>query len=76
MDWMVKLIVPMRQPQPEARPTAEEALALWNEIRTAFHHSLYRWRLGSKSEPAIERMFNDTVAAAWHGLSSLRKLVH
>ncbi|KAI0700983.1 kinase-like domain-containing protein [Cerioporus squamosus] len=76
MDFMTELLVPMRQPQPEARPTIEEALSRWKEIKANLHPSLYRWRLGSKSEPAIERVFNNTVAAAWNGLYSLRKLVH
>ncbi|TFK85937.1 kinase-like protein [Polyporus arcularius HHB13444] len=76
MEFMEKLLVPMRQAQPQARPTADEALALWKQIKAALNPSLYRWRLGSKSEPAIERMFNDTVAYAWNGLYSLRKLVH
>ncbi|KAI0700981.1 kinase-like domain-containing protein [Cerioporus squamosus] len=76
MDFMEDLLVLMRQPQPEARPTMDQVLGTWKHIKTTFHPSLYRWRLGSKSEPAIERMFNNTVAAAWNGLYSLRKLVH
>ncbi|RPD57465.1 kinase-like protein [Lentinus tigrinus ALCF2SS1-7] len=76
MEWMADLIVPMRQTQPEARPTIDEVLERWKEIKTTLHPSLYRWRLGSKSEPAIERVFNNTVAAAWNGIYSLRKLVH
>ncbi len=73
---MENLLVLMRQHQPEARPTMEQVLGTWKHVKTTFHPSLYRWRLGSKSEPAIERMFNNTVAAAWNGLYSLRKLVH
>ena len=73
---MADLLTLMRQHLPEARPTTEEALQQWKNIKTTLHPSLNRWRLGSKSEPAIERVFNDTVAAAWNGLHSLRKLIY
>ena len=76
MEFMTDLLARMRQPRPEARPTIEEALQQWQHIKTTLHPSLNRWRLGSKSEPAIERVFNDTVAAAWNGLHSLRKLIY
>lgn len=65
----------MRQQRPEARPTAAELLRQWEAIRADLAPSLYRWRLGPKTEPAFERMVNDTVAVAWEGVYRLRKLV-
>ncbi|RPD57823.1 kinase-like protein [Lentinus tigrinus ALCF2SS1-7] len=76
LDWMSELLINMRQPQPKARPTIDEAVALWKGIKATLPSSSYRQRLSSRSEPAIERAFNDTVAAAWNGLYSLKKLVH
>ena len=76
MEFMTELVMQMRQTQPEARPTMEKVLEDWKSSKATFNPSLYRWRVGSKSEPAIQRAFNDTVAAAWNGLVSLRRLVH
>ncbi|KAI0365099.1 kinase-like protein [Pilatotrama ljubarskyi] len=75
MDFLVPLIDKMKRRRPEERPTAEEVLREWESIRADLDESLFRWRLGPKSEPAIERMFNDTVAVAWEGVYRLRKLV-
>ena len=76
LDWMADLLESMRQTAPEARPTIDEALSTWRGIKATLPSSSYRGRLASKSEPAIERAFNDTVAAAWNGLYSLKRLVH
>ena len=73
---MTDLVMQMRQTQPEARPTMEKVLEDWKSSKATFNPSLYRWRVGSKSEPAIERALNDTIAAAWNGLYSLKKLVY
>ncbi|KAI0774924.1 kinase-like domain-containing protein [Trametes elegans] len=75
MQFLVPLIEKMRRTSPASRPTALELLAQWEEIRADLRESLYRWRLGSKSEPAIERMFNDTFAVAREGIYHLKKFV-
>ncbi|KAI0365102.1 kinase-like protein [Pilatotrama ljubarskyi] len=75
MDFLLSLIEPMTARQPEARPTAEQALQEWVKTRAKLSETLYRWRLGPKSEPAFERVMNDTVAVAWEGVYRLKKLV-
>ncbi|KAI0828178.1 kinase-like protein [Trametes gibbosa] len=75
MEFLLRLIEPMTRRQPETRPTAEQVLVEWQSTRAELNESLFRWRLGPKSEPAIERMFNDTVAVAREGIFRLRKLV-
>ncbi|KAI0351964.1 kinase-like protein [Trametes cingulata] len=75
MDFLVPLIDKMTRRLPGERPTADEVLREWESVRADLNESLFRWRLGPKSEPAIERMFKDTVAVAWEGVYRLRKLV-
>ncbi len=75
MEFLLPLIEKMKRQQPETRPTAEQVLREWQRVRGDLNESLFRWRLGPKSEPAIERMFKDTVAVAWEGVFRLRKLV-
>ncbi|KAI0700985.1 kinase-like domain-containing protein [Cerioporus squamosus] len=75
VDFLIELIEPMKQRDPAARPSASDLVSQFKDIRNRQSPSSYRWRLGSKSEPAYERMFNDTVAVAWEGLSQLRRLV-
>ncbi len=65
----------MKQHEPGSRPPASELVANFKEIRDRQTPSSYRWRLGSKSEHAYERVFNDTVAVAWEGLNQLKRLV-
>ncbi|KAI0828174.1 kinase-like protein [Trametes gibbosa] len=64
MEFLRRLIDPMTRRQPESRPTADQILVEWQSTRSELNESLFRWRLGPKSEPAIGRMFNDTVAVA------------
>ncbi|EIW54128.1 kinase-like protein [Trametes versicolor FP-101664 SS1] len=75
MEFLLPLIEQMKRHQPETRPTAAQVLREWKKVRGDLNESLFRWRLGPKSEPAIERMFKDTVAVAWEGVFRLRKLV-
>lgn len=75
MEFLLPLIEQMKRLQPETRPTAPQVLREWRRIRGDLSDSLFRWRLGPKSEPAVERMFKDTVAAAWEGVFRLRQLV-
>ncbi|KAI0363590.1 kinase-like protein [Pilatotrama ljubarskyi] len=74
-QFLLPLIEPMLQQRPELRPTASQLLQKWEHIRADLNESLYRWRLGPKTEPAIERMFNNTVAVAWEGIYHLKKFV-
>ncbi|KAI0765735.1 kinase-like domain-containing protein [Trametes elegans] len=74
-QFLLPLIDPMRKTSPSLRPTAAQALEKWHEIRAELHESLYRWRLGPKTEPAFERMVNDTVAVAWEGIHRIKKFV-
>ena len=75
VDFLMDLIEPMKQREPVSRPPADELVSRFKEIRNRQGPLSYHWRLGSKSEPAYERMLNDTVAIAWEGISQLRKLV-
>ena len=75
MQFLIPMIERMKQRQPELRPTAEEVLAQWIEIRDALNKNSNRWRLSLRSEAAIGRMLNDTVAVAWEGISHLKKYV-
>ncbi|KAI0774908.1 hypothetical protein BD413DRAFT_677962 [Trametes elegans] len=75
MQFLVPLIEKVMCTSPASRPTAPELLGQWEEIRAGLSESLYRWGLGPKSEPAIERMFNDTFAAAREDIYHLKKFV-
>ncbi|OSC97563.1 kinase-like protein [Trametes coccinea BRFM310] len=75
MQFMVPLIQRMKQPRPQDRPPAEDILVQWENIRNSQPKNSYRWRLSPKSEPAIGRMLNDTVAVAWEGINHLKKYV-
>lgn len=75
MDFLLSLIGPMTQRQPELRPTAEQVLQEWQRVRPTINESLFRWRLGPKDEPALERVVNDTVAVAWEGVYRIKKFV-
>ncbi|KAI9069047.1 hypothetical protein FKP32DRAFT_1608574 [Trametes sanguinea] len=75
VGFLHSLIAHMKQRRPEDRPTAEEALQEWKEIRATLSDSLYRWRLEPHNEAPMERVLNDTVAVAWDGLDQLKGLV-
>ncbi|KAJ2986031.1 hypothetical protein NUW54_g9929 [Trametes sanguinea] len=75
MQFLVPLIDRMKQRQPSARPTADELLAQWRNIRDALNKNTFRWRLVPRSEAAIERVINGTVAVAWEGINHLKKYV-
>ncbi|KAJ8482818.1 hypothetical protein ONZ51_g5120 [Trametes cubensis] len=74
-DFLLPLVEQLRRVQPEQRLTAAQALREWQRIRATINDSLFRWRLVPKSEQAIERVVNDTVAVAWEGIYHLKKLV-
>ena len=75
MEFLVPLTELMTRKEPTQRPDAEELLRKWEEIRQDLNKSSFRWRLAPKGEPAMERVLNDTVAVAWHGISHLKSLV-
>ncbi|TFK85935.1 kinase-like protein [Polyporus arcularius HHB13444] len=75
VDFLLELIEPMKQVEPKARPSASELVRRFGQICDRQQPSSHRWRLGPRSEPAYERIFNDTVAVAWEGLSQLKRLV-
>ena len=66
------MIEKMKCETPSMRPSIDEAIALWNtqkeEVATKHH-----WRLSPKAEQEVERFINDTVAAAWRGISGFKK---
>ncbi|KAH9888332.1 kinase-like domain-containing protein [Cubamyces lactineus] len=74
-DFLEPLIELMKRERPQERPTAEQTLQEWQRKRATLSESLFRWRLVPKSEQAIERVVNDTVAVAWEGIYHLKKLV-
>ena len=76
MDFMANLLADMRRTEPAERPSIDKAVEHWKRIRATLPSSQYRYRLSLKTEPAIERAINDTVAAAWNGIYQLRRLVH
>ena len=65
----------MKQVQPDMRPTIGEISEQWEGIRAAKVSMMSR-RLSPHSETVYERAFNDTVAAAWGGLKTLKSYVH
>ncbi|KAI0325878.1 kinase-like protein [Cubamyces sp. BRFM 1775] len=75
MEFLVPLIEMMTRREPTQRADAEQLLLKWEEIRRDLNKSSFRWRLAPKGEPAIERVLNDTVAVAWHGINHLKSLV-
>ncbi|KAI9059877.1 kinase-like protein [Trametes sanguinea] len=75
VEFLESLIEQMKRVRPQERPTAEQACREWQRIRATLKDSLFRWRLVPKSEQAIERVVNDTVAVAWEGIHHLKKLV-
>ncbi|KAI0776836.1 kinase-like domain-containing protein [Trametes elegans] len=75
MDFLLALIEPMTKLDPALRPTAEQAFRQWEKTRATIADYLLRWRLARKTEQALERVVNDTVAVAREGIYYLRKLV-
>ncbi|KAI0634041.1 kinase-like domain-containing protein [Trametes polyzona] len=75
MEFLHRLIEPMTREEPQKRPSAEDVFREWKNIRADLDEPLFRWRLGPKSEPAIERMVKDTVAVAREGVYRLRQFV-
>ncbi|KAI8971014.1 kinase-like protein [Trametes punicea] len=75
MQFIAPLIEHMKDRRPELRPPVDDLLAQWAGYRDSLGESAYNWRLSPRSETAIGRMLNDTVAVAWEGISSLKKYI-
>ncbi|KAI0365113.1 hypothetical protein BV20DRAFT_784326 [Pilatotrama ljubarskyi] len=75
LHFLRPLIDSMKQRRPESRPAAPELVIAFQNTRKTLNPSDFRWRLSPKSEPAYERLFNDTVAAAKDSLSQLKRFV-
>lgn len=75
LDFLKPLIGAMTQRQPERRPAAEVALAIFEDISSRLNSSLLRWRLRSRAESQPERVLYDTVAVAREGIYHLKRLV-
>ncbi len=60
------MIERMKEEQPEKRPPMDEISTQWKDFKAKLEAWVYRSRLAPKSEPMIERVFNNTVAAAWN----------
>ncbi|KAI0351967.1 hypothetical protein OH77DRAFT_1506233 [Trametes cingulata] len=75
LQFLRPLIDSMKQREPELRPTADQLVESFANTCKTLDTARFRWRLAPKSEPAYERLFNDTVAAAKDSLSQLRRFV-
>ncbi|EIW54102.1 uncharacterized protein TRAVEDRAFT_173401 [Trametes versicolor FP-101664 SS1] len=75
LDFLRPLIDSMKQRRPQSRPATGELVERYRNMRGALNPSGFRWRLGSKTAPVYERLFNDTVAVAKDSLSQLRRFV-
>ncbi|KAH9949303.1 kinase-like domain-containing protein [Amylocystis lapponica] len=75
MDFFQPLIAAMKNIEPPLRPTAEAALAMFEEICTGLQPSLLRWRLRARTESTPERVVYDTVAVAREGFFQFKRLV-
>ncbi|KAI9059873.1 kinase-like protein [Trametes sanguinea] len=75
LEFLQTIINSMKQRQPATRPTASQLVSAFRETRRSLDPSDFRWRLAPKSEPAYERLFNDTVAVAKNSISQLRRFV-
>ncbi len=65
----------MMDTDPTCRPTAQQALDKFEDIRAGLDGAMLRWRLRSKSESVPARMVYDTVAAAREGIYQFKRLV-
>ncbi len=66
MDFLLPMIERMKEEHPEMRPPMDEICTQWKNIKAKLEAWVYRSRLAAKSEPMIERVFNNTIAAAWN----------
>lgn len=73
LNVLEPLIATMVQPQPELRPTAQEACHMFQDVMSDVQGTYLRWRLRSKTESAPERVFFDTLDLAKAGVYHLKR---
>ncbi|KAI0800218.1 kinase-like protein [Fomes fomentarius] len=66
VEFLLSMIERMKEEHPEKRPPMDEISTQWKDIKAKLEAWVYRSRLAPRSEPMIERVFNNTVAAAWN----------
>ncbi|KAI9059871.1 hypothetical protein FKP32DRAFT_1093163 [Trametes sanguinea] len=74
-EFLKPLVESMKQREPARRPTAKGLVDTFAKARQAMNPSHFRWRLAPRSEPAYERLLNDTVAVARDSISQLCRFV-
>lgn len=75
LEFLQPLTDAMRQQQPDRRPSAQEALDLFEDIRARLNSVLLRWRLRPRNESPPERVLYDSLAVAREGIYHLKRLV-
>ncbi|KAH9886277.1 kinase-like domain-containing protein [Cubamyces lactineus] len=75
VKFLLPLIELIKQHDPDLRPPPDELVKMFKQMRALLQESDLRRRLVPTSEPAYERLFNDTVAVAREGFNNLRRMV-
>ena len=65
----------MTQQEPEARPSAEEVLQRWHEIRSDISAIYAFWRLRGRNEVAIGTVILDTMSLIQTGASATGRII-
>lgn len=76
LEFLRSLIDLMMTRDFRQRPTAQAAVQHWYSIRSDLDISVARWRLRKRDETVRERVLLDTVAAARHGIYSVKRLLN
>ena len=66
----------MTQQEPEARPSVEEVLQRWHEIRSDISAIDVFWRLRGRNEIAMGTVILDTVSLVQSGARVTQHLLH
>lgn len=75
VEFLDRLVGAMKRPNPTERPTAQEAIEVFQECKTALTTLALRWRLRSREESVPERVVYNSVAMAREGLYHLKRLM-
>ena len=76
MEFLGPLISSMTQQEPEARPSAEEVVRRWHEIRSEISGIDAFWRFRGRNEVAIGSVVLDTVSLVQSGARATQHLLH
>ena len=76
MEFLGPLISSMTQQEPEARPSVEEVLRWWHEIRSEISGIAAFWRLRGRNEVTIGTVVLDTVSLVQSGARATQHLLH